>query len=34
VVAGDELDRFTAGAAPIEDAGAEPSPPMPPEIFA
>jgi spermidine synthase len=34
VMAGDELDRFTAGAAPIEDAGAEPSPPMPPEIFA
>ena len=34
VVAGDELGRFTAGAAPIVDASAEPSPPMPPEIFA
>jgi spermidine synthase len=34
VVAGGELGRFTAGAAPIVDAHAEPSPPMPPEIFA
>ena len=31
---GAELDRFTAGAAPIVDAHAEPSPPMPPEVFA
>lgn len=31
---GAELDRFTAGAAPIVDANAEPSPPMPPEVFA
>jgi spermidine synthase len=34
LVAGSELDRFTAGAAPITDALAEPSPPMPPEVFA
>jgi spermidine synthase len=34
VVAGAELDRFTVGAAPIVDASAEPSPPMPPEVFA
>ncbi len=34
VLAGEELGRFTAGAAPIADASAEPSPPMPPEIFA
>jgi spermidine synthase len=34
LVAGAELDRFTAGAAPIVDARAEPSPPMPPEVFA
>jgi spermidine synthase len=34
LVAGAELDRFTAGAAPITDAGAEPSPPMPPEVYA
>jgi hypothetical protein len=34
LVAGAELDRFTAGAAPIVDASAEPSPPMPPEVFA
>jgi hypothetical protein len=33
-VAGAELDRFIAGAAPITDALAEPSPPMPPEVFA
>ena len=31
---GAELGRFTAGAAPIVDARAEPSPPMPPEVFA
>jgi spermidine synthase len=34
LVAGAELGRFIAGAAPITDALAEPSPPMPPEIFA
>ena len=34
LVAGGELGRFTAGAAPIVDARAEPSPPMPPEVFA
>ena len=34
LVAGAELDRFTAGAAPIADARAEPSPPMPPEVLA
>jgi spermidine synthase len=34
VVAGADLDRFTAGAAPIVDASAGPSPPMPPEVFA
>jgi spermidine synthase len=34
VLAGEELGRFTAGTAPIADASAEPSPPMPPEIFA
>jgi len=34
LVEGTELDRFTAGAAPIVDARAEPSPPMPPEVFA
>jgi spermidine synthase len=34
VLAGDELGRFTAGAAPIVDASAEASPPMPPEILA
>jgi spermidine synthase len=34
LLAGDELDRFIAGAAPIVDALAEPSPPMPPEVFA
>jgi len=34
LVAGAELDRFTAGAAPVTDACAEPSPPMPPEVFA
>ena len=34
LVEGTGLDRFTAGAAPIMDAGAEPSPPMPPEVFA
>jgi spermidine synthase len=31
---GAELGRFTAGAAPIVDARAGPSPPMPPEVFA
>ena len=34
LVAGSELGRFTAGAAPITDARAEPSPPMPPEVLA
>jgi spermidine synthase len=34
LLAGAELDRFTGGAAPIVDARAEPSPPMPPEVFA
>jgi len=34
LVAGAELDGFIAGAAPIADACAEPSPPMPPEVFA
>jgi spermidine synthase len=34
LLAGAELDRFTGGAAPIVDAHAEPSPPMPPEVFA
>ena len=34
LVAGAELGRFTAGAAPITDALAEPSPPIPPEVFA
>ncbi len=34
LLAGTELDRFTAGAAPIVDARAEPSPPMPPEVYA
>jgi hypothetical protein len=34
LLAGSELDRFTAGAAPITDALAEPSPPMPPEVLA
>jgi spermidine synthase len=34
LVAGAALDRFTAGAAPIIDERAEPSPPMPPEVFA
>jgi spermidine synthase len=34
LLAGGELDRFIAGAAPIIDALAEPSPPMPPEVFA
>jgi spermidine synthase len=34
LVAGAELGQFTAGTAPIVDALAEPSPPMPPEVFA
>jgi hypothetical protein len=34
LVAGAELDQFIAGAAPITDALAGPSPPMPPEVFA
>jgi len=34
LLAGGELDRFIAGAAPITDALAEPSPPMPPEVLA
>jgi spermidine synthase len=34
VVEGDELDRFTAGARPITDADAEPSPVPPPDVFA
>jgi spermidine synthase len=34
LVAGAELDRFIAGATPITDALAEPSPPMPPEVLA
>jgi spermidine synthase len=34
LVAGAELGRFIAGAAPITDALAEPSPPMPPEVLA
>ena len=34
LLAGGELDRFIAGAAPITDALAESSPPMPPEVLA
>jgi spermidine synthase len=34
VVAGEELDRFVAGARPITDALAEPSPAPPPDVFA
>ncbi len=34
LVAGDALSRFAAGARPITDASAEPSPPPPPEVFA
>jgi spermidine synthase len=34
VVEGGALARFVAGAGPITDADAEPSPPMPPEVFA
>jgi spermidine synthase len=34
VVEGGGLARFIAGAEPIVDADAEPSPPMPPEVFA
>jgi spermidine synthase len=34
LVAGTELDQFTAVAAPIVDALAVPSPPMPPEVLA
>jgi hypothetical protein len=34
LMAGTSLDRFTAGAKPIVDAHAGPSPPMPPEVFA
>jgi spermidine synthase len=34
VVEGDALGRFVAGAEPIVDAHATPSPPMPPEVFA
>ena len=34
LVEGAALDRFIAGCAPIVDANAEPSPVMPPEIFA
>jgi spermidine synthase len=33
VVSGAALDRFVAGSAPITDARAEPSPPLPPAIF-
>jgi spermidine synthase len=34
LVEGTALDRFVAGCAPIVDAHAEPSPAMPPEVFA
>jgi spermidine synthase len=34
VVEGEELDRFVAGARPITDALAEPSPAPPPDVFA
>jgi spermidine synthase len=34
VVEGGALARFVAGAEPITDADAEPSPPVPPEVFA
>jgi spermidine synthase len=34
VLEGDELARFVAGAAPITDADAEPSPAPPPDVFA
>jgi spermidine synthase len=34
LVEGAALDRFVAGCAPIADAHAEPSPAMPPEVFA
>jgi hypothetical protein len=33
VLDGAALDRFVAGARPITDADAEPSPPLPPDIF-
>lgn len=33
VVAGPDLDRFVAGAAPVTDATARPSPPPPPDSF-
>jgi spermidine synthase len=33
VVCGPALDSFAAGAKPITDADAEPSPPLPPEVF-
>jgi spermidine synthase len=34
VVHGTDMDRFTAGAKPVTDAGAEPSPAPPPDVFA
>ena len=34
LVVGAALDRFVAGAKPIADAHAQPSPPVPPEVFA
>jgi hypothetical protein len=33
LVHGDELTRFTAGAAPVSDADAQPSPAPPPGVF-
>lgn len=33
LVHGDDLDRFVAGAAPVADATAVPSPPPPPDLF-
>jgi hypothetical protein len=34
VLTGEELDRFVAGARPIADSAAEPSPAPPPDVFA
>jgi spermidine synthase len=34
LLGGEDLDRFVAGARPVTDAHATPSPPMPPEVFA
>jgi spermidine synthase len=34
LLAGEDLDRFVAGARPVTDSHATPSPPVPPEVFA